>query len=191
MSEPLPCRVPYVDDPSEDSPIRAIFDLARRGGVLIQPHHRALANQPDALSAFLEMSDYVRCHTDLPADLREIAILTTAHVLDSQYEQDAHRPIARALGVSEAKLDAIAAARSTDPSLSETEQTVVAFARSIARDRAVEDDVFSRLESAFGPAQIIDLALVVGWYHLCAAVFDPLRVSLNESRRSGPPAAEA
>ncbi|MGZ7042540.1 MAG: hypothetical protein ACXVH7_12175, partial [Thermoanaerobaculia bacterium] len=48
--------------------------------------------------------------------------------------------------------------------------------------------------AALGPARTVELAVLVGWYHLVAAVVEPLRVAIEpDKRRNGlvlEPAAE-
>src|SRR6266705_1854561 len=70
--------------------------------------YRVLANQPPALSAFLEMSRYVRDASSLDAGLRELVILATAHALDQPYEVAHHTDAANKVGVIANKIRAVA-----------------------------------------------------------------------------------
>ena len=174
-------RVPYVSDaaageiPALPSLYASIADL--RGSVLNL--HRALANQPAALRAFMGMSRYVRDESSLDPALRELAILATGYGLDVPYEQYHHLPVARRVGVSEAKLAAIPAWRDSRE-FSETERAVLAYADSVARSRTVDDDTFRALVANLSRGEIVDLALTVGWYHLCAAILGPLGIETED-----------
>jgi alkylhydroperoxidase family enzyme len=44
----------------------------------------------------------------------------------------------------------------------------------------VSAETFAEMRAHFTTAQIIDLALTVGWYHLCAALIKPLGVEIEE-----------
>jgi alkylhydroperoxidase family enzyme len=174
-------RVPYVDPGStNENPDLAelyisIADL--RGSV--HHLHRTLANQPVALRAFMGMSRYVRDDSQLDPKLRELAILATGHALDVAYEKHHHVRAARRVGVDEAKIQAFPRWWESDL-FGETERAVLGYADQVARSRDVSDETFAILCEHFDNAQIIDLAVTVGWYHLCAAILGPLRIEIEE-----------
>ncbi len=170
-------RLPYVDPEQPDAPLGLAVlyaEIARRRGSVLHLY-RALANQPAALRAFMEMSRYVRDDSSLSPRLRELAILATAYALNVPYETFHHIPAARRAGISEAQLAAFprwADASCFDP----TERAVLAYADEVARRRDVADHTFAALQERLTPGEIVDLALTVGWYHLCAAILGPLRI---------------
>src|SRR4029077_7444840 len=107
--------------------------------------YRALANQPGALSAFLDMSRYVRGGSSLDAGLREAVILATAQALGSEYEVAHH-----SAGVD---LDA----------LDERGRSAVEYSRATALNRTCDDSTYERLQQHFSTAEIVDLVVTVGW----------------------------
>ncbi|HXJ48529.1 MAG TPA: carboxymuconolactone decarboxylase family protein, partial [Candidatus Acidoferrum sp.] len=110
-------------------------------------------------------------------DVREMAILATAVVLDQPYEIAHHRTAALRAGVTPAKVDAIIADEAGG--LEPLERAVVAYAVQVSRARTVEDATFEELRSYFSDGEMADLVLTVAWYHLCAAVLGPLEVELE------------
>ena len=147
-------RVPYVkSDP--------VFARVEAMGRPLLNLYRALANQPAALEAFLGMSAYVRGGSSLDPALREAVILTTARELGSEYEVAHHSK-----GVD---LDA----------LDERGRCAVEYARSAARTRTCDDELFERLQGLFSNDEIVDLVVTVGWYHLCAVILGTLKVELE------------
>jgi 4-carboxymuconolactone decarboxylase len=140
--------------------------------------YRALANQPPALAAFLEMSRYVRGGSSLDAGLRELAILATAHELNQQYEVSHHAEAAARAGVPAEKVAAVAPGGLLD-ALTPAERCAVEFARQAAHTRTCDDAIFERMQSLFSTEQIVDLVLTTGWYHLCAVVLGSLHVELE------------
>src|SRR5712692_6807425 len=131
-------RVPYVpDSPDVEQLPREIADL--RGS--IHNLHRALANQPAALQAFMGMSRYVRDDSSLSPRLRELAVLATGYALEAPYEIHHHLRVARRIGVPEAQVTAFpdwAASAAFD----KTERAVLAYADQVARNRQVDDATF-------------------------------------------------
>lgn len=169
-------RLPYVEDDDAASPeLGPLYaDIAQLRGA-VHHLHQVLANQPEALRAFMVTSRYVRDEAALPPRLRELAVLATAFALDVEYEKFHHRPAARRAGVSEAQIAAFPDWRASD-AFDPTERAVLDYADQVARRRDCDDQTFAALREHLSNAEITDLALTVGWYHLCAAVLGPLRV---------------
>jgi alkylhydroperoxidase family enzyme len=169
-------RLPFVPPGAEQPPeLRALYaeiaDL--RGSVLNL--YQVLANQPDALRAFMATSRYVRDESPLPPRLRELAVLATAFALDVLYEKYHHVPAARRAGVSEEQIAAFPNWQ-TSGAFDATERAVLGYVDQVARTRDVDDETFAALAAALSHGEIVDLALTVGWYHLCAAILGPLRI---------------
>ena len=49
-----------------------------------------------------------------------------------------------------------------------------------SRPGRFNDETFAALRTWFSPAGIVDLALTVGWYYLCAAILGPLRIDVED-----------
>ena len=177
-------RLPYVQpaDSAEPHRIERIYSEIRGMGREVLNLYQVLANQPNALEAFLSMSRYIRDDSSLRPEIREIAILATARALDQGYEIAHHRGAALRAGVAQVKIDSILAGAPGD--LEPVERAVVGYALQVARDRSVDDATFAELKSWLSDAAITDLVLTVAWYHLCAAVLGPLQVELEVEERN-------
>ena len=93
-------RVPFVEAVEGESPPELVSlyrDIAGLRGQVVNLY-KVLANQPDALRAFMGMSRYIRDDADFPADLRELAILATGYAVGAAYEIHHHVPAARRAG---------------------------------------------------------------------------------------------
>src|SRR6202165_3238551 len=127
-------RVPYVK-PGTSKEVDDLFKEIAGMGRPVLNLYRALANQPPALAAFLEMSRYVRGGSSLDAGLRELAILATAHELGQAYEVSHHTEAAARVGVPVEKVAAVAPGGSLD-ALTAAARCAGAFARPGAVTRA-------------------------------------------------------
>jgi 4-carboxymuconolactone decarboxylase len=174
-------RLPYMDKGASPQ-VDDVFAQVEALGRPVLNLYRVLANQPPALSAFLEMSRYVRDASSLDAGLREVVILATAHALDQPYEVAHHTAAAAKVGVPAGKIRAVAPGGSLEV-LSVAERCAVDFAREVARTRTTDDTLFHRLESNFSPPQIVDLVVTTAWYHLCAVILGSLQVELEGGDR--------
>jgi 4-carboxymuconolactone decarboxylase len=175
-------RVAYVNSGSSPAVDDLYAEIGRMGRPVLNLY-RVLANQPPALAAFLEMSRYVRADSSLDAGLRELAILATAHELGQHYEISHHTATAAQVGVSSAKVAAVAPSGSLD-GLAPAERCAVEFAKQVARTRTCDDATFSRLRALFSNEEIVDLVLTTGWYHLCAVILGSLEVELESATGS-------
>lgn len=156
----------------------AAYDEVRALGRPLLNLYRILANQPRALRAFLGMSRYIRDENPLPVRLRELVTLATAHALGVRYEQVHHLASARRAGVPEEKLAAFPAWQ-TSGAFDAAERAAMTYAHEIATSRRVAAGTFDALRAHYDPAQIVDLTLIVGWYHLCGVVLVPLEVDVE------------
>jgi 4-carboxymuconolactone decarboxylase len=170
-------RVPYVEAGSSPAVDELYAEVGRMGRPVLNLY-RALANQPPALAAFLEMSRYVRSGSSLDPGLRELAILATARELGQEYEVAHHTAAAANAGVPPEKVASVASGGSLE-ALTDAERCAVQFARQAAHTRSCDDAMFRRLQAAFSTHEIVDLVVTTAWYHLCAVVLGSLQVELE------------
>jgi 4-carboxymuconolactone decarboxylase len=107
------------------------------------------------------INQYLRFEAGYSPRLREIAILTTAREMDSQFEWVAHEPEALKVGVPETVIDAIKYRRDTS-GLDAADAMVIELGRALWRDHKVSPDLFARAKTLFGPHTLIDLVLLRG-----------------------------
>lgn len=187
-------RLPYLDDPTPRRGCRpappgwsgsgaaedaaAAFAELRALGRPPLNLYRILANQPRALRAFLGLSRYIRDENPLPGRLRELVILATAFALGARYEQVHHLESARRAGVPEAQLAAFPAWQSSGV-FDAAERAAMTYAHEMTTTRRAGEATFEALRGHFSAAQIVDLTLTVGWYHLVGAVLLGLEVDVE------------
>lgn len=172
-------RLPYLEAEQSTNPelVASAYERVTSYGRPVGHLYKVLANQPAALGAFLGMSHYIRDLSSLEDSLREIAVLSTAQALGQPYERAHHEPVARAAGVAEPTIEALAAGElgGLDP----LPRAVASYAQQVARGRGVDDRVFDELRGALSPGELTDLVVTVAWYHLCAAILGPLCVEIE------------
>lgn len=172
-------RLPYLEADQSSNPelIGGLYAQINGWGRPVGHLYKVLAHQPAALEAFLGMSHYIRDLSSLEPKLKEMAVLATARALEQPYEKAHHEPVARAAGVPQSKVAAIAAGEWEG--LEPGERAVVAYAHAVAMTRDVDDTVFEQLKATHTDGELTDLVLTVAWYHLCAAVLGPLHVEVE------------
>ena len=128
------------------------------------------------------LNRYLRYQTAFGARRREIAILTTAREMDSQFEWFAHEPEALKEGVPQAVLDVIKHRKST-AGLDPTDAAVIELGREIFRDHKVKSATFARVKDIFGPHKLVELVLLMGNYAGTAALLTALDMQLPEGKQ--------
>jgi len=127
------------------------------------------------------LNRYLRYEASISARVREIAILTTARELDSQFEWVAHEPQALKEGIEPNVIDIIKH-RKTTSGLPEPDAMVIELGRQVWRDHKVTSELFARLKAQFGANKLIDLVLLMGNYAGTAALLAAVDMQLHKGK---------
>ncbi|MEA2947926.1 MAG: 4-carboxymuconolactone decarboxylase [Alphaproteobacteria bacterium] len=125
---------------------------------------------------------YLRFQAGFTPRVREIAILTTAREMDSQFEWVAHEPEALKEGVDQSIIDVIKFRKST-AGLEETDATVIELGRQLWRDHKVTSQTFAKAKELFGPNKLVDLVLLMGNYAGTAALLTAVDMQLHAGKK--------
>ncbi|CAI8004693.1 Caffeine dehydrogenase subunit alpha [Geodia barretti] len=176
-------RVPFATRENMDAAGQAVWDdiTSSRGGV--QRNYAALLNNAQAAGAFAGLGGYVRFETDLNPRVKALAILTAARQAGGHYVWTVNQR-----GAKEANLgdDVIAAIREfrAPVGLEPSDAAVVQFVLELLRQHRISDDTFEGLRSQVGDAGIIDVLIIVAYYHGLAHSLQALEVELPDGVES-------
>ena len=120
--------------------------LAERGEILLL--YRVLLNSAPLAAGWEQLLTAVRNRSSLPAQLRELIILRVAVLNRAPFEFDAHLPVARKSGVSEAKITALRAEEIGD-AFTSLERAVLTLTDTMTRNVQVPDAQFEPLRAHF------------------------------------------
>ena len=109
------------------------------------------------------MGAQVRFKTDLPGDLKELAILLIAREWNSDIEWTIHSAVAAKAGISTASIEAIHAGK-TPAGLSEREQVIVRFMQQLLRNKDMSDEAFAAAQKILGTTGVVELTLTCSYY---------------------------
>ena len=157
--------------------------IADEAGRLLGPFAIMLLS-PEVGNAMQQVGATIRFGTALTGRERELAILTVAGALNSEFERLAHVPAARGLGLTEAQIDAALAGRAVD-GLSAGEATVGRLALAMTVDRTLSDHDYSAGVKTLGPERLAELTWLVGYYSALALSLAVFRPVLPESFADG------
>jgi AhpD family alkylhydroperoxidase len=170
--------VPLVAVPA---PVEA--RLAKLGGRPVNLY-RALANQPEMLSAWIEFAWSIRRLPHTPRRLRELMIVRGAVLTGCEYELSHHRAMALRSGVGEEELASISGWRDSS-AFSAPEKAALGFMEAMVAG-SVPDAVNAELARHFDAAERVELTLTAGLYCMVPRVVDALRVPLETDGTDAP-----
>jgi 4-carboxymuconolactone decarboxylase len=165
MSDP---RVPLVE-PGTRSELAAIEEsiLAERGRISVL--YRALLNSPPIAEGWEKMLTAVRNRTQIPAQLRELAILRVAVLNNARYEFDAHVPHAMSAGLTGEHIDAVRAYVpdvAAAPPLDEDQRLVLDLTDAMTRDIIVGDALMARVRQRFDAQGVVEIVATIAAYNM-------------------------
>ena len=178
-------RLPLPKREELDDAARKTYDSAMTPGETIVGLHGPAGVQlysPRTTQHLRAINRDLRFESGIPPRIREIAILTTAREMDSQFEWVAHEPEALKEGVPQNVIDVIKHRKSTE-GLDATDAAVIELGRQIWRDHKVKSETFARLKATFGPHKLVDLVLLMGNYAGTAAMLTAVDMQLHKGKQ--------
>jgi 4-carboxymuconolactone decarboxylase len=176
---PLPRREQLDDagqrtyDGLADPQGRTIRGLRGPGGILL--------HSPELSRHARPLNRYLRHEAGLGGRVRELAILTTARELDSQFEWAAHEPEALSEGISLEIIEIIKHRVNTN-GLDEADAIVIELGREIFGARRVASTTFARSLRQFGGRALVDLVALMGNYAGTAALLTAFDMQLDPNQ---------
>jgi alkylhydroperoxidase family enzyme len=165
------------------------FRIRHDDGSLTEPFN-ALLHAPELAAHGSQLGEAVGFETGFSNREREIAILTVAAVRDASYEWYAHERVGRSLGLTEGELEMLRTGERVAFS-DEREAVVSAVAATLAAGRALDDDAYGREATVLSERELVELAVLVGYFDLLSTVLDAFAVSVPEGADPFEPEGEA
>ncbi len=126
--------------------------------------YNAFLRSPVMARRMIDLLDYLRWNSSLPARLTEFAILIQARLWRSQVEWFAHHPLALKAGLAPSVAADLKANRRPQ-GMQADEAAVYEFCMALSTGHAVPQEVFERTRDTLGgEQQIVDLTVLSGTY---------------------------
>ena len=148
------------------------FRLTADDGSLRGPFD-ALLLSPAVGSALQEVGAAIRYRSDLDDRARELAILLVAARWDSAFERESHEAIARAIGFTDAELEAL---RKEDSAAFSGVEERIARTVIALLEGDLDDGEWKAAASVLGEAVVFELTTLVGYYSTLALQLRVFRV---------------
>ena len=173
-------RVPFMTRETIGPEGQAAWDEieSTRGGVA--RNYAAILNNPEAARNFAAFGGYVRFETPLDPRVKALAILTAAREASGHYVWTVNQRAAKEANLEDDVIAAIHEYRAP-AGLSASDGAVVQFVLELLRQHRVSDTSFDALRAQIGDAAIVDVLMVVAYYHGLAHTLQALDVELPDS----------
>jgi alkylhydroperoxidase family enzyme len=181
-----PLQAPYDPDTAEmlanwmppDSPaepLRLFRTMA---------HNRELASRMRPLGAGI-----LGASAQVPIRLREVMIDRTCALAGAEYEWGVHAAaFGRTVGLDDEQLLSTVRGSHADRCWGEREACVFRLADELHTTSTISDELWQTLADMFEEAEIIELIVTAGWYHVIAYICNGLGVEPEEWAQRFPPA---
>jgi 4-carboxymuconolactone decarboxylase len=139
-----------------------------------------LARHPDLFSAWLPYGGFLLSRrATLPARERELLILRTGFNCGSSYEWGQHMRIGEALGMSREEVLRVADGPDA-PGWDAAERTLLIAADELHAESKISEATWSLLSEEYDEQGLIEIAMLVGHYHMVAFALNSLEIELDE-----------
>ncbi len=182
-------RLPFVDSQSSGADAELIRAVQlRRGGALLNLDRLLLHSAPFARgwNAYLGA---IRSEGIFNAGLRELTILRVARLNRAPYEFIQHEPIARAAGVTPAKIAAIDA-WTDSPLFDARERAVLAYTDAMTLHVQVAQPLFDALHDWFSAREIVEITATIAAYNMVSRFLEALCIEPETPAREAPPSGQ-
>lgn len=149
----------------------AELERGPRGGV--RGPFAVMLHSPGAFVAAQRLGEYLRFESEMPAVLRELAVLVAARKWRQGYEWRAHAPLAEKAGLASGAIAAIA--NGERPELTPEQDVIFSFCDQLHDKRCVDDATFAAAQDLVGTKGVIDLCAISGYYAMLAMVMNVAR----------------
>lgn len=171
-------RIPYPDAAAQSAEVRE--RLQRIGSLNVT---RMMSHAEGPMMAYSKLGTTLLLRGKLDPVLREIVILRIGQLCGSDYEWHQHVSVARAVGMDEATLQAVAGQNFA--ALTPAQQAAVAVAEEIKRDNGASTATFDRARQFFSPEELVELCLVAGYYIMTAGFLLSFGIEIEDTAPLG------
>jgi alkylhydroperoxidase family enzyme len=168
-------RLPYVDPATAPDEVR---ETLTRLPVSLNIF-RMMAHAETNFRPLVALGTAILGRQALSPALRELVILRVARLSKARYEWVQHVPIAKAVGLDDAKVVALERDDTDAACFDEAERLVLRFTTEVVRDVRASDTTFAALADRFDARRIVEILLTIGYYMMIARLLESTAVDID------------
>ena len=160
-------------DPEAETVLQPMIDAGRPWNIFL-----TLARHPDLARRWLVFSNHVLFKSTIPAREREIAILRTGWLCQSEYEWAQHKVIGTDAGLTLEEIEQIKEGPEGD--WNTLEQLVIKATDELHHEKRISENTWKSLSDHWNEKQLMDLVFAVGQYTLVSMALRTFDVPLDD-----------
>jgi alkylhydroperoxidase family enzyme len=176
IARPTTARICPLPPEDRDPESKALIDSI--GSSSTDNTFNTLARHPSLLRAWMPFAAGILVEGQLPARVRELAILRTGWNCRSEYEFGQHAVLARKVGVSDEDIVRVQSGPNAE-GWTELESAMLRAADELHADACITDETWATLAEHLDDRQLIEVPVLVGQYHLVAYMLNSLGIELE------------
>jgi len=176
IARPTTARIRPLPPEDRDPESKALIDSI--GSSSTDNTFNTLARHPSLLRAWMPFAAGILVEGQLPARVRELAILRTGWNCRSEYEFGQHAVLARKVGVSDEDIVRVQSGPNAE-GWTELESATLRAADELHADACITDETWATLAEHLDDRQLIEVPVLVGQYHLVAYMLNSLGIELE------------
>lgn len=138
----------------------------------------AAMHRPDLAEAWSALGLVLRFNSSFAPRLREFVILLVGRFWDCQLEWFSHETEARKAGLSAATIETLRQGGATFSAADE--QAIHDYATELLRHHHASDATYQPILAAYGPAGIVELTALIGYYAMVALTLNAHEIGVPE-----------
>jgi alkylhydroperoxidase family enzyme len=183
-------RIGPLEEPFTPEVAHSLAAMMGGGGRPPLALFRTLLRNFEAGDRIRPLGSYLLTKGTLAARERELVIHRVTARLAAEYEWGVHAVIfAGSLGLSDEWVEATAAGDAEDSAFDERDRVLVRLVDELVETASVSDQLWAELADGWSEEQLIEMLMLVGWYHMISFVVNGLRVELEPWGKRFPDAA--
>ncbi|WP_119727695.1 carboxymuconolactone decarboxylase family protein [Thermomonospora amylolytica] len=173
-----PRLTPIPEDRWDPRTRELLSTAVRDGGRRVPNIFTTLVRHPELYERFMPFAGLLLRRGRLSGRARELLILRTAYNTRAEYEWGRHVPLAKAEGLTDAEIERIPQGADA-PGWSAAEAALLRAADELHHDARLSDATWEALSAVHDDAELIEIVMVVGQYHMVAFFLNSAGVELD------------
>ena len=142
---------------------------------------RVLVQHEDLASRMRPLSAGILAHGLLAPQHRELLILRTCARCGAEYEWGVHVTFfAKQVGLTEQQIHATVHGDSSFSGWSKEQSTLIRLVDALHESADVDDDLWNTVNQIWSTEQMIEILIIVGWYHAISYVANVSRIPYEQ-----------
>jgi 4-carboxymuconolactone decarboxylase len=172
-------RVSFVEKDQAHPLMQEVYTRLENQGTQVLNLHKVMAHCPWIGRNFLRLGNSILKGEELPAKLRELAILRVGNLLQAEYEVTKHVPLAMQAGVSQKQIDQLLSG-SHALEFDDNEKVVLEYTDSLTKDCKADNETFEKLKGFLSDRAIVELTAAIGYYNMVCRILVGLQIELEK-----------